>query len=449
MGVPRRAAWHWMWIAPTGYCLLLQAASIGNDAFVAPFALAAIFFALRARESGRARDLFCSILSAALMTAIKATSLPLLLPWAIAILPSLKIFLQRPIATAMVCVLAVFSSFLPTAVLNSRFCGDWSGRVMEGDLPHGNLLVRLGVNTLFIAVSNLVPPIFPEANKWNAFVLRHTPARLRHRIQESFNTQPQPYELQVVEMQMEENAGFGFGCTLLLAASAIGAAASCRRRFFRFEFRSLDGLFQVGLVLSPWVATLALLSQAAVNDLARMIAPFYLLLPPLVLRSPCHEQLVKKTWWLTAAFFLFALAAGLLIISPARPLFPVSALLAKLQAGGSNSKLATRIEDVYSAYQDRNHAFAPALAVLPPQTRILGLISYDDPEASLWQPFGSRRIICLKPTDTSAWLKSRGVQYVLARSTAFGDRFPPFDAWKKRMNAVVIREIPLAIRART
>ncbi|MGH7940076.1 MAG: hypothetical protein ACREFR_03275, partial [Limisphaerales bacterium] len=76
------------------------------------------------------------------------------------------------------------------------------------------------------------------------------------------------------------------------------------------------------------------------------------------------------------------------------------------------------------------------------------LISYDDPEASLWQPFGSRRIICLKPTDTSSWLKSRGVQYILARSTAFGERFPPFDAWKKKMNAVVVREIPLAIRAR-
>ncbi|HEY1790484.1 MAG TPA: hypothetical protein VGJ73_20220, partial [Verrucomicrobiae bacterium] len=98
LGVRRRVAWHWMWIAPTGYCFLLQAASIGNDAFGAPFALAAILFALRARVSGCARDLFTSIVSAALMTGVKTSNLPLLLPWAVAILPALKIVRQRPVA---------------------------------------------------------------------------------------------------------------------------------------------------------------------------------------------------------------------------------------------------------------------------------------------------------------------------------------------------------------
>ena len=43
-----RAAWHWMWLMPTGYCFLLQAGSIGNDLFGAVFALAALDFALRA-----------------------------------------------------------------------------------------------------------------------------------------------------------------------------------------------------------------------------------------------------------------------------------------------------------------------------------------------------------------------------------------------------------------
>src|SRR6185312_10295516 len=33
LGVRRCVAWHWMWIAPTGYGLLLQAGSIGNDMF--------------------------------------------------------------------------------------------------------------------------------------------------------------------------------------------------------------------------------------------------------------------------------------------------------------------------------------------------------------------------------------------------------------------------------
>src|SRR3984957_19098784 len=57
LGVRRRVAWHWMWIVPTGYCFLLQAGSIGNDLFGAPFALAAVDFALRAKISKSPRDL--------------------------------------------------------------------------------------------------------------------------------------------------------------------------------------------------------------------------------------------------------------------------------------------------------------------------------------------------------------------------------------------------------
>src|SRR6202453_1432817 len=33
LGVRRRVAWHWMWIFPTGYCFVLQAGSISNEAF--------------------------------------------------------------------------------------------------------------------------------------------------------------------------------------------------------------------------------------------------------------------------------------------------------------------------------------------------------------------------------------------------------------------------------
>src|ERR1700685_2791722 len=60
LGVRRRVAWHWMWIAPTGYCFLLQAGSIGNDLFGAPFALAAVDFALRAKISRSPQDFFTS-----------------------------------------------------------------------------------------------------------------------------------------------------------------------------------------------------------------------------------------------------------------------------------------------------------------------------------------------------------------------------------------------------
>jgi hypothetical protein len=448
LGVRRRAAWHWMWIAPTGYCFLLQSASIGNDAFGAPFALAAIFFALRARETGQGVDFFCSILSAALMTGVKLSNLPLLLPWAVAILPALKILLQRPVATALVCVLAFFASFLPASAANQYFCHDWSGRSLEGDKTHGSVLIRLGVDTAYITFVNFEPPIFPQAERWDSFVRRVIPPHLANKWQESF-TDSGPAEFHGDQMQAEEGAGFGFGATLLLVASTVVAATSRRRPSLQCKFCSFDGLYQLAVVLAPWVATFALVSQSEVGSMARIIAPYYLLLLPLLLKSPCHEQIVRKRWWRAAAFFVFAIPAGLLIISPARPLFPVGALLSNLQAGKSNSKLRARIEEVYTVYRDRNHAFAPALAILPPDVTVLGLITYDDPETALWQPYGSRKIVCLKPDDTAAWLKAQGVQYVLARSTLFGNRFPDFNDWKTKMNAVVIKTIPLNLRAGT
>jgi hypothetical protein len=448
LGVRRRVAWHWMWIAPTGYCFLLQAGSISNDAFAAPFALAAIFFALRACESGRGRDFFCSILSAALMTSVKTSNLPLLLPWAVAVLPSFAVFIRRPVATIAFCVFACFASFLPTAATNQYFGHDWSGLSLEADQAHGSLPIRLGVNAAFIGISNLAPPVFPGANRWNDLVKRVIPPNLSRKLHDAF-TEGGPAEFRADQMQVEENGGFGFGATLLLAVSTIAAAVAGRRTFFQFHFRSFDGLWEAGLVIAPWVAAVALLSQSTVYPIARIMAPYYILLLPLLLRDPAHEQLLKKLWWRASAFLVFVIAAGLLIISPSRPLFPVGSILAKLQAGRSNSKLAARIEEVYSVYRDRNHAFAPALALLPPDTHVLGLITYDDPETSLWQPFGSRQVVCLKPTDTADWLKSQGVRYILAKSTRFGDRFPELNDWLKKMNAQVVQKLELNLRAGT
>jgi len=72
LGVRARVAWHWMWLAPTGYCYLLQAGSIANDLFGAVFAVAAIDFARRARQWPSGPETWLSLLAAALMTAAAA-----------------------------------------------------------------------------------------------------------------------------------------------------------------------------------------------------------------------------------------------------------------------------------------------------------------------------------------------------------------------------------------
>ena len=107
-----------------------------------------------------------------------------------------------------------------------------------------------------------------------------------------------------------------------------------------------------------------------------------------------------------------------------------------------------RVREVYTVYHGRSDAFAPAREILPPNLQVLGLITSDDPETSLWRPFGSRRVIHVCPEDTSTELKSHGVEYVLVKTDEFGTRFPTtFDDWLVEMNAQTIRKIPLGLRA--
>src|SRR5205814_4382414 len=109
----RRVAWQWMWIFPAGYSFLLQAGSAGNDTFPTVYALAAIHFALRAKKTGRASDLWLSALSAALLTGAKASNLPLLLPWAIAVLPLFGLLRQKFAGNVIIAVICLAISFLP------------------------------------------------------------------------------------------------------------------------------------------------------------------------------------------------------------------------------------------------------------------------------------------------------------------------------------------------
>jgi hypothetical protein len=442
LGVRRRVAWHWMWIAPTGYGFLLQAGSIGNDLFGAVFAIAAVDFALRAKTSKSSADVFASLLAAALLTGAKLSSLPLLLPWAIALLPSLKSFFRRPVRTAAVCVIAITASAMPTIFLNVKYSDDWSG----AGLKHGNVehaaLIKAGANTGLLVIQNLTPPVFPFTAAWERGVSNVMPAGLALKISEVM-VEPGAASFSVEEMQMEENAGLGFGVMALLLVSMIAAM------FARQKKSAPDADLWLSCVRwSPVIALLAVMMQSNLSAIARILTPYYLLLLPPLLTCAGHEWLVKKNWWRAAAFIVFLLAAGLLVISPARPLFPVQTILGKIQMPGS--RLFARIQEVYTVYGRRNDGFAPARAVLPPDLKVLGMVTYDDPEASLWRPLGSRRIEHVCPGDTAAELKARGVEYILLREQAIGQWFDrPLDVWLQQMSARIVKKIPMNLRAAT
>ena len=188
IAVQPRVAWHWMWLFPTGYCFLLQAGSIGNDLIGALFAMAAIELALRARESGGIGYVCLSILSAALMTAGKTFNLLLLPAWLMAMAPSLRLLKSRIPSSGFIALVAACASLIPTALLNLRFCGDWTGQAAEkvAAIQTGAPILHIVVNVMLLMLHNLAPPVFPFAGAWNQMMQHLLPASLVERLAQHF-----------------------------------------------------------------------------------------------------------------------------------------------------------------------------------------------------------------------------------------------------------------------
>ena len=106
------------------------------------------------------------------------------------------------------------------------------------------------------------------------------------------------------------------------------------------------------------------------------------------------------------------------------------------------------MKSVYAVYQNRNDAFAPVRAVLPPDLKILGLFTYDDPETSLWRPFGGVRVEHITPADKLADLQRRNIQYVLLNDDKLQTAFKmSAETWRQQMNAQIAGKIKLNLRA--
>jgi len=234
----------------------------------------------------------------------------------------------------------------------------------------------------------------------------------------------------------------------LLLLSVVGGFVHEGFRFSRGQLDSPLAVWQTSLRWLPLVSLLALLSQSEVGPISRILAPYYLLLLPAGLASAAQNWVITRPWWRTAVKVVFLLAALLLVVAPARPLFPAMTITSAWRDYHSNSRGLARAATIYALYRQRSDAFAPALAELPPGLKILGLFTYDDPEASLWRPFGSRRIIHVRPEDTANYLKSEGIDYVLIDTLKMEDWFHETPAgWVRRLNATVVKKIPLTLRA--
>ena len=442
LGVKPRAAWHWMWLLPSGYGYVLQAGSVVNDLFGALLTLAAFEFALRAREKNSPADVWTSGLAAALMTAVKAFNIVLLLPWFIAIFPTLKNLLRRPLASVSVIILALSVSMLPTSILNTKYCGDWTGANIEmTPIGGGHELLRFAVNVPNLLLGNFAPPVFPIRQQWEAAVQAALPASVKETLR--INFEGGPAKFQIPELQMEESSGFGFGLSLLLLWLLVKKIRA--KEFLTTPLFSVQTLVPLG----AWAGVGVFLIRVGIAGPARYLLPFYFLLFVPLLCGPVAGNILRQRCWRRATWVVFGLAAMLLIASPPRPLWPVNTLLQKLDAEHSSNFLLHRTWMVYSVYGHRAESFAPVLAALPADATTLGFYGFDEPEATLWQPFGSRRILHLRDNDSPEEIRARGLKYALVSDHFFSQHHQmKFEDWLAQTRATVIQKFSLQLLAR-
>ncbi len=442
MGVGGRAAWNWMWVFAGGYCFALQAGGIQNDLYGVTLVLAAMVFARRASDGGKWLDLATSVLAAALSTNAKSSNLPLLLPWAIAIWPASRACLRRPLATALVLVVAALGSLLPVAVLNQRHCGDWSGASIE---PLAKQISQRAYapayvvhNAALLVIQNLAPPVFPFAGPWNAAVQHALPERWLALLDVAAEEGRNSYRLR--ELPGDEHTGLGLGVTaLLLVQLALRRRQDAAAGPQPWSMRLLRW--------SPWLSLLVYSAIAAIQTTSRIAAPYYALLLPTLLPRGSRGDISRRAWWPRLALLAYGSTFLLMVLSPSRPLWPAVRVLGTLQERFHHPLIA-RALTVYQVYGDRAELLSGLVKHLDHPDDTIGFIAQNALETSLWKPFGTRRVVHLLPQDDAAAVRARGAQAIVVPVVEMeGMTGLSITEWSRRIGAELVVEEELRTTA--
>ena len=90
--------------------------------------------------------------------------------------------------------------------------------------------------------------------------------------------------------------------------------------------------------------------------------------------------------------------------------------------------------------------FAPLVAALPVDAKVIGMVTFDDPETSLWWPLGSRRIEHVTHDDTPETHSRPGESNISwPRRFVYAITLPVEDVIRK-YDAKVIAKVPLLLR---
>jgi hypothetical protein len=415
LGISGRISWWWMWVLPCGYCYILQSTGLGNDSIAAVYLLAALHFLFRFRATGAGRNLVLSTLAAALMTGAKASNLPLLLPWVILLFFTRdRVFRGlRPVVTAIVLLAATGVSFVPLAVLNRIHTGDFFGDpTNEGKMKVSNPVLGIIGNCYEIGTENLALPLWYREQDWNFLAPPAVQSMLSHDFPR--------LHLSLLEFPTEDVAGVGLGC--VLGAALFLAVSAWARRSNRALIVERSGP-ATWIVAGGAMALLVYMGKIASEAAPRLVAPYYvLIIAGVMVLAALDGRVMRWRLFQFAGLAVVLSALPMLILAPARPLFPMQTVAALL-ANHGGAKLRQRLDDVYGLFATRAFAFQQVLPLIPATENSIGLVQNGNAlEAALWRPFGSHRVVDVQAGAPVEAIKARGVRWLVVSGDALTNR---------------------------
>ncbi len=413
LGISGRVAWWWMWLLPLSYGFLLHAGGIGNDWLGAFWFLVAIALTLPRShpvELPRWQDFTSSLLAIALCTGVKASNLPLVLPWVVGWCGQpggwrrWRDWAGMPRSWGVVAIAGLVSG-LPSMVLNQIHTGSWTGDPQNayGVAIQNPLAGWLG-NVVLITAQNLVPPIFPLSNRLETLL-----NQVSWFAPGSWLRQAYPrFQFLFNELPQEEASGLGLITILLLLWLLIASRQS------RPPNTALsNSQLRTPLLLTHSLAALIFLAKMGSESSPRLFLPYYPLLVAMALVWRSGEPVTRTRLWQWAGCGAAVLAIAIQCITPSRPLLPMLAIFDAVRPIAPPA-LVERAQLVYQTYGDRADIFRPIREQLTPADRVVGFVGGgNDLETSLWRPFGSRRIVPIQPESDRVQLQQLGVRKVL------------------------------------
>jgi hypothetical protein len=334
-------------------------------------------------------------------------------------------------------VVAALVSFLPTAVLNAVHCGDWTGLRLElPGIEMKNSFVGLWGNALIFLLHNFIPPFFPWASKWNNQAMDTLPQAIVQPMAANFEKGFH----RLWELPTEDWVGIGLGVSGLLLVSLVALSQ------FPQGYRSANSsslhvprTCRWAVMIAAWIALLVYCMKTGMVTGARLISPYYPLLFPLLLVPVGHAMLVRRSWWRGLAIVTMLVAIPVVILTPARPLWPARTVFALLLERKPGNALLTRGHNAYTVYSQRSDPLAELRRHLPADLRTVGFMADpDDLDISLWRPFGSRRVKHIRHRESLAEIRDRGVKYIVVGGAALKAYGTSLEEWTSRTGALII-----------